>query len=189
MSWKDRLLGSGRTPGRFPDEWRPGFESFAAHATALLSPDKLLISLWGPWHSRGDKEAWLPIGGGYGGYGEIHPEADRWPAYERFLLAHPAFRSRWDRLKAAGLKGRFASFQEHNHHGFYLVFVIDERSLAAIQDLAKADAGVVTPGQSRDFDQRFDLYLKQNWTRDDAERNAWREREPLAEWPWTPAQA
>jgi hypothetical protein len=191
MSWKDRIFGNGRSggrplPARMPDDWLAGFEESAAHATALLSPDRLLISLWGPWHSRGDKEASLAIGGGYCGYGETHPEADRWPVYELYLLANPAFRSRWDRLKAAGLKARFASFQEHNLHGFYIVIAINERSLAAIRELAKADAGAVTPEQSRDFDQRFDLYLKQNWIRDDAERDSWREREPLAEWPWAP---
>lgn len=168
-----------------PDDWLEGFEKAAAWAIIILSPDKLLLSMWGPHHSRGQDEAWLAIGGGYGGYGERHPEADRWPALERYLRAHPGFRASWARLAAAGLRMRFASFQEHNLHGFYIVVAIDEPSLAAIRRLAREDAGARTEAEARDFDARFDLYLKQNWTHDDAERNAWREREPLAIWPWS----
>ena len=44
------------------------------------------------------------------------------------------------------------------------------------------------PGDDADWQRKFDLYLKQNWTRDDELRARYRAEEDVVDWPPAPPE-
>jgi hypothetical protein len=44
------------------------------------------------------------------------------------------------------------------------------------------------PGDHAEWQRKFDLYLKQNWTRDDELRERYRAEEELVDWPPPPPE-
>jgi hypothetical protein len=166
----------------------------AEWCTKIIQPSTLLINMCGRWESYNYKPQMehAVVLGGYGDYGKENPKLGfdyaplTWQqlcalAYHHFEK-HPKINSARKRLRDAGIETHWGSDAYNNAAEFNLYYWLDENNVAAIRQLAKEDWGVKTKSQSDEFDQVFDLYLKQNWASESV-RKEWHERKPLASWP------
>lgn len=163
-------------------------EQRAENFVRALHVRRLLINVCGPVYSRPEtNEHWEAIGGGYTeGYGALHEEAPSWPSLEACFSSHPGVVKAIREAETLGLlNAHFASSGESNLHAFYCIFCLAEDACDRIRAKAFADR-TMFPGNAEEWQEKFDLYLKQNWIRDAAERERWRTQYPLVDWPSTP---
>lgn len=156
----------------------------------MLHPRQLLVNVCGPVHSRPEtKEHWLGIGGGYTkGYGTKHEDAAWWPELKNRLIKDAKVIGAFATAKSVGLvNGRIVESSEHNMHSLNCRFDLTKDAPDRIRAVAFSDKDQF-PGDSEEWQQRFDLYLKQNWIRDDQEREFWRKSFPLVDWPSPPRE-
>ena len=150
----------------------------------------LLVNVCGPSFERpGTSEHWVVLGGGYvEEYGGTHEEARAWPSFKAFLRNRPdVIAAIKDAERLGLLRARFVETGEHRTHAFYCRFDLAEDACERIRARAFMDKSMF-PGDTREWQDKFDLYLKQNWIWDNAERERWRTEFPLVDWPSPPKE-
>jgi hypothetical protein len=154
-----------------------------------LNPRQLLVNVCGPQFERPERREFrVGLGGGYTEkYGQTHDEAPAWPKLQGRLEQDSRMQAALAEARELGLHGRFGGDAEHNMHVFQCIFDVAEDACARIRKRAFQDK-VLFPGDESVWQQRFDLYLKQEWTRDDAERERYRKDFDLVAWPSPPRE-
>lgn len=140
-----------------------------------LHPRQLLVNVCGPaFENPGRREFRIGLGGGYSdGYGRSHKEAPAWPLLRAFFENDTRVQSALREAERLGLHGRFGGDAEHNLHVFQYIFDVADHACMLIRQRAFQDKSHF-PGDEADWEQRFDLYLQQNWTKDNIQREYYR---------------
>ena len=165
-------------------------ERRAENFVRSLHVQQLLVNICGPSFERPEKrEHWKALGGGYTEkYGDQHEEAPAWPSLKAFLRDRPdVIAAIKDAERLGLLRARFVESGDHKLHAFYCIFDLAEDACERIQARAFADKARF-PGDTREWQDKFDLYLKQNWIWDNAERERWRTEFPPVDWPSPPKE-
>ena len=160
----------------------------AENFVRALNVRQLLINICGPqYESPETREHWMALGGGYTAkYGSTHEEAPAWPSLKAYLRSRQDVISALEQAEKLGLlRAQFIESGEHSLHAFYCRFDLAKDVCERIR--AKAfDDRTMFPGDPGEWQAKFDLYLKQNWIRDNETREAWRSKFPLVDWPSPP---
>lgn len=161
----------------------------AENFVRALHVRQLLVNVCGPRFERPERREFrVGLGGGYtSGYGKRHEESSAWAALRMFLEHDARVQDALRNAESLGLRGKFGGNQEYNLHVFEYIFEVADAACDLIRERAFGDS-TLFPGDKEDWQRRFDLYLRQNWTRDDDVRNQYRTEYELVDWPSPPRE-
>lgn len=150
----------------------------------------LLVNVCGPCFEQPELRIFrVGIGGGYTDkYGGRHEEEPQWPRLQEYILGDKRVQAALVTASKLGLhSGRFAQEQFNAAHGLHYVFTVSDDACLRIRARAFADKRLF-PGDDAEWQRKFELYLKQNWTRDAELRRRYRAEEDLVDWPPPPPE-
>ena len=165
-------------------------EALVKHAQNFLRalhPHQLLVNVCGPIFERPAlREFRIGLGGGYtSGYGGSHTQAHAWPVLQAFFENDTQVQNALREAENLGLCGKFGEDQEHNMHVLQYIFDVEHDACVRIRQRAFQDKSHF-PGDEAAWQQKFDLYLQQNWTKDVVQREHYRSQFELVVWPQPP---
>lgn len=154
-----------------------------------LNPRLLLVNVCGPRFERPEiREFRVGLGGGYTEkYGQTHHEAPAWPELQECFEQDSRVLAALAEASELGLHGRFGGDAEYNMHVFQYIFDVADEACTLIRKRAFQDK-VSFPGDESIWQERFDLYLKQEWTKDNKKRERYRKDFDLVDWPSPPPE-